>query len=848
VAVQVYADYRRDRVFVVGRLEDGRSFAAEDASWRPVVYVAADEAASPRARAVACRFAPCALEAIDGRGLLSWTAPSFGAYRDAVAALERASLAVHGSGPIAELYRADRGLALGVRVSGDERAGRRVGLVLADALVEADPDAAAPLSVLSLDIETDESDRSVRAASLSMADWSPSGGGLVTRQGSTIVLVVAAPGAVGREAIAAGQAQGYEAIGCPDEASLVRALSERVLALDPDVLTGWNVVDFDLARLVERAEANGLALDIGRSSDGARVLPKGRGRTATAVVPGRQVIDAMRVARSGPERYDDYSLETVARRALGQGKGSALRGRAKLEWLDRAYRDDPSAFADYAALDAELVPQILDRTGLFALTVARAALVGVGLERAWTSVAAFERAYGQALRERSVAPPPFEPGRRVSGAAGGTVLPAEAGYREGVVVLDFKSLYPSVMRTFCVDPLAYARSGRPDDVVAPNGARFARERPGERWPLPAIVDAYMSRRELAMASGDATGSYVYKILMNSFYGVLGTDSCRYARTELAGAITSFGRLVLLRAKARIEREGRAVIYGDTDSLFVDTGLGPGASHDDYRSAGDALCRLVNEELSSMAEREYGLASRLELRFDKAYARFVIPPLRVAEADGDDAAARGLAHGTTRGLAHGTTRGLAHGTTRGRGKGYAGLLRGRDGDRVDVKGMEAVRSDWTPLAREFQLQLLELAFSGSGERALGDYIASTLAALERGELDARLVYTRVLRRSASAYVKNTPPQVKAARLAGVTGRGAVSYVIAADGPAPVDPERYGAAGPGEPRADYRHYAGKQLLPIARSLAASGLAVPLGAFGEGVPGGAGVPGVRQPELGF
>ncbi|HPG87277.1 MAG TPA: hypothetical protein PLQ29_11320, partial [Spirochaetales bacterium] len=147
VAAQVYADYRRDRVFVVGRLDDGRSFAAEDSSWRPVVYLAAEDAASGESRFGGYRFETCELEAIDGRELVAWTAPGFGAYRDAVAALERAGATVHGSGSIADLYRADLGLALGVRVSGDERPGRRVGLVLADAAVEADPDASAPLSV-----------------------------------------------------------------------------------------------------------------------------------------------------------------------------------------------------------------------------------------------------------------------------------------------------------------------------------------------------------------------------------------------------------------------------------------------------------------------------------------------------------------------------------------------------------------------------------------------------------------------------------------------------------------------------------------------------------------------------
>jgi len=820
VAVHVYADYRRGRVFVVGRLDDGRSFAAEDAAWRPTVYLRSGDAESERVRALGLRFMPCALAALDGTALASWTAPGFGAYRDVTERLGALGMAAHGGGGLADLYRADRRLGLGVRVSGEERPGRRVDAVIADAAVEADDGADAPLSVLSLDIETDESDRSVRAASLSMADWSPAESRLMKRDGSTMVLMVPAPGAVGP---GAGHREGFDAIVCRDERDLLASLGERIVALDPDILTGWNVVDFDLARLVERAEARGMVFDAGRSSDAAKVLPKGRGRTATAIVPGRQVLDAMRVARSGPERYDDYTLETVARRALGRGKGTSLRGAAKLAELDRMYHDDPEAFAAYSAEDAALVLDVLEGTGLFALTVARAALVGIGLDRAWTSVAAFERAYGEALRSRGVAAPPFTQGRDVSGAAGGTVLPAAAGYREGVVVLDFKSLYPSVMRTFCIDPLANARAGAADDIVAPNGARFAREPDGARWPLPDLVDSYFARREEAMARKDATGSYVYKILMNSFYGVLGTSSCRYARTELAGAITSFGRLVLLRAKACIEREGPSVLYGDTDSLFVATGLGPDAEYRAYRERGDALCRLVNEELAEMAEREYGVRSRLELRFDKAYARFVIPPLRFAEeadvdgADGEPAIARG------------------------RSKGYAGLLRGPKedpgGDRVDVKGMEAVRSDWTPLAREFQLRLLDMVFSGAAEPDVGAYIASILNALERGELDARLVYTRALRRSASAYLKSTPPHVKAARLAGMTGRGSVSYVLAADGPAPVDPDGYGASGPGSPRPDYRHYVAKQLLPIARSLAASGLAVPLSPFGLESP---------QPEL--
>lgn len=843
LAVHVYADYRRGRVFVVGRLADGRSFAAEDAAWRPTVYLRAADSAVSAVRQLGLGFQASALVALDGSALVAWTAPGFGAYRDAVERLGALGVAVQGGGSMADLYRADRHLGLGVRISGVSRPGHRVDVVFGNALVEPDDEADAPLSVLSIDIETDESDRSVRAVSLAMADWVSAERQLTRRITPTEVLLRAVTG--GSSAVTrAPSASALSSEGSvlklveilPDERSLLSAFARRVVALDPDVITGWNVVDFDLARLVERAEAHGLVFDVGRSRDGAKILPGGRGSTTTAIIPGRQVIDAMRVARSGPERYEDYTLETVARSVLSRGKGTSLRGAAKLAELDRMYQDDLPAFADYAAEDALLVLDVLAGTGLFALTLARARLVGIGLDRAWTSVAAFERAYGEALRAAGAVPPPFEPGRNVSGAAGGTVLPAAAGYREGVVVLDFKSLYPSVMRTFCIDPMANERarhagaglggSVEPEDstsgdIVAPNGARFAREHAGRRWPLPGLVDTYFARREDAMARKDATGSYVYKILMNSFYGVLGTSSCRYARTELAGAITSFGRLVLLRAKARIERDGSTVLYGDTDSLFVATGLGPDAPYTAYRERGDALCALVNTELAAMAEAEYGVASRLELRFDKAYARFIIPPLRMSE---DNASKTDFSNVAERARDNDEPAAV-----RGRAKGYAGLLRASDGDRIDVKGMEAVRSDWTPLAREFQVRLLTLAFSGALEAELGEYLASVLDALRAGELDARLVYTRSLRRSESAYVKSTPPHVKAARLAGLVGRGRVSYIIGEHGPAPVDPDTYGLSGPGEPRPDYRHYIDKQLLPIARSLAASGLPVPLGAFG-------------------
>ena len=122
----------------------------------------------------------------------------------------------------------------------------------------------------------------------------------------------------------------------------------------------------------------------------------------------------------------------------------------------------------------------------------------------------------------------------------------------------------------------------------------------------------------------------------------------------------------------------------------------------------------------------------------------------------------------------------------------------------------MRSDFTPLARDFQVALLRLVFSGAGEDDLRDFCRAESSALRRGERDGKLVYRKILRANAEDYGSETP-QVKAARLLGWTSRrGRVSYVMTREGAKPV-----GASGSAAP--DYDHYESHQLLPIAASIA-------------------------------
>jgi DNA polymerase-2 len=364
-----------------------------------------------------------------------------------------------------------------------------------------------------------------------------------------------------------------------------------------------------------------------------------------------------------------------------------------------------------------------------------------------------------------------------------------------VAVFDFRSLYPSIMLSFNIDPLTHARAmtragtaaeaGGKELIIAPNGAVFSRE----RGILPELIERYFAARRRALDAGDEEASFVYKILMNSFYGVLGTPSCRYGRTELAGAITSFARKWLHFSRDWFIRKGYRVLYGDTDSLFLETGLGDGAAYDDFLEWGKSRARELNADLKEQVRNEYDLESFLELRFEKAYRRFMIPPLRNS------------------------------GEGRGRAKGYGGHLLHSDGSlSVEVKGMEAVRSDYTPLARRIQLELLELVFFGCGEGEFSDQVSRILDDLRRGKLDGELVYRKRLSRAPETYTASTPPQVKAARALGWKNkRGTVEYVWTINGPQPSADENQQPLS--HAALDYDHYADSQVLPTARSIAAA-----------------------------
>ncbi len=737
----------RPVVQLFGRLLDGPAFLVEDDRFRPYFFIRASEAH----RAAGERDVQVhrtSLRNLHGEAMAQvvMSVPS------AVPAL-RDRLHEQGAGPCeADIrfpyrYLIDHGVRAAVEIEGTSR---KRGDLLYFRNPELRPGSCRPhLSSLSLDLET-----TLDASAIFSAAFVYKG---VDETSVEEVHVVSA------------ERVDHEHTHIHDsEAHLLVTVARRIRELDPDLILGWNVVEFDLRVFTRRCEHLGLPpreCQLGRI-EGAVSFQQDRSftRQSRADIPGRMVLDGIPLVRDAM-RLQDYRLETVARAILGRGKKIDHEAPdAGLE-IQRLYRDERAALVEYNLEDARLVVEILEHEGLLELALERSLLSGMQLDRVGASIASFDLLYLPELRRRGFVAPSVDSSRKQEPIQGGALLDAVPGLTSNVAVFDFKSLYPSLVRTFNLDPLALAMANESEPettVEAPNGARFSRE----PAILPGVIERFMERRELAKARGDRHADQAIKIMMNAMFGVFAAGSCRFFDPRVANAITGFGQQTLGWTRDAFEAEGMKVVYGDTDSVFVQF---------DTRADGPNAAELrdrVEKQIAARIREQYGVEPLLTLELEKVYDRLFLPRVR--------------------------------GGARTSKKRYAGWLNGG----LEIVGLEAIRRDWPAVAARLQEGMLTRLFCDDEVMPFVKQIAHEVM---QGERDDELVYVKRIRKPLESYTASTPPHVQAARKAGGTTGPVIRYVIARTGPEPVVP-----GGPIPGNIDRRHYLERVLRPVADAI--------------------------------
>jgi DNA polymerase-2 len=565
------------------------------------------------------------------------------------------------------------------------------------------------------------------------------------------------------------------------EREVISAFVKKISELDPDVIMGWNIVNFDLRCLQDFCDRLKMSLLLGRNSE-AISWRKARDSNDRyyALLPGRAVLDGIELMRSATYQFENFSLEYVSRQLLNRGKLVADVDQRGAEITDLFGTNKP-ALARYNLEDSRLVWDIFQKEALISFAMERSLLTGLELDRYGGSVAAFDFLYLPRLHRKGFVAPFVDQSTVSNVSPGGYVMGSVPGIHQNVIVLDFKSLYPSIIRTFHVDPLALAVAASEENPIEGyDGGKFSRE----EFILPELISTLWSARDNAKASENAVLSQAIKIIMNSFYGILGTVGCRFLDSRLVSSITKRGHEILILSKKFIEDTGYQVIYGDTDSVFVL--LGP-VEDSQVKVIGEDLTSQINEWWTKKLREKYDIPSFLEMEFETHFSKFLMPTVR-----GSDAGSK---------------------------KRYAGLVvdsRNPDKSRLLFKGLESVRSDWSPLARDFQKELYRRIFL---DEPYEDYIKLMVQQLSDGIFENELVLRKRLRRKLKDYTKNIPPHVQAARKAEDIRRqrelpslyqsgGWIEYIMTING---AEPRQYR-----ESAIDYEFYIERQLTPIADSI--------------------------------
>ncbi len=557
-----------------------------------------------------------------------------------------------------------------------------------------------------------------------------------------------------------------------NEKDLIISLLNFVKVWDPDLLIGWHVIGFDLKFLADKCNTLHIPFAMGRGTKNTFINER-RSGMFSADIEGRVVIDGPQTLRSAFFKFDDYKLETVAMEILGRGK-DITPDKDKLKEIIWRFNNDKPALARYNLEDCILVSEIYQKTGLIEQLKIRSLITGLTIDRVNMSVASFDHLMLPAIHRKGKVAYDIDDVIPGGHAAGGHVFTSAPGLYHHVVVLDFKSLYPTIIRTFFIDPLSLhvalhkehdieQQSEGTNTITTPSGHNFS----SSEHILPEFLTKMMEQRELAKKEKNSNLSQAIKILMNSFYGVMGTTGCRFYHPDLPSAITETGQWILKTTASFLRDKGYQVIYGDTDSVFVCL------KEKDFinpESTGNVLQGWVNEHFNKKIRDEFGVESKLEMEFEKHYTKFFLPAMRS--------------------------------TREGARKRYAGYM--KDGN-IEFKGLEVVRSDWTPLAKKFQSELFERFFR---DQELVQWIKDYINKLKNGDLDNLLAYKKKLSRKAEEYTKITPPHIKAARLEDPENQKnlkEIQYLMTSNGPVPVSMK--------PTDIDYNHYIEKQIKPLA-----------------------------------
>ncbi len=577
------------------------------------------------------------------------------------------------------------------------------------------------------------------------------------------------------------------------EKEMLEGFAQIVRDRKIDILCSYNGDEFDLPYLQERARVTKANFNIGRVRSKNPIKIKAAGLRKISKVSGRIHLDVYAIVaflnRIGTIKLERLTLNAAYNELFGKQKVDLQEKKIHEIWEEKD-KDKLNLLAEYSKVDSIACLEIAGK--FIELEIQLSKICGLPLQessRSTTGQMIEFMMIKESFKQNFIVPntPSYDEimSRQGNPIQGAYVKTPEAGVYENLAVFDFKSLYPSIIVSYNIDPMTLNLETCTDFHTSPTGAKFCSESQGivpktlndlleKRFKVKKQAKELVNvkNREVEYTILEAR-QWSLKILANSFYGYLGYERSRYYSRACAESVTAYGRKFILETIEKAESNGFKVIASDTDSIFILRANKP-----------------KDEVTAFQGQVNRTLPGNMELELEDFYPRGLFVSKK--------------------------------GEEKGAKKKYALI---NEAGKIKIRGFELVRRDWSKIARTTQTKVLEIILKeGSLETAV-KFVKDTIDQVRMGKIPLKeFIILTGLRKAISSY-EIISPEVSAAQKAakaGIPTGDVVAFIISKNGASisekalPVE-----LVEKGKTEYDAEYYVNNQILPaVLKILSALG----------------------------
>lgn len=517
-----------------------------------------------------------------------------------------------------------------------------------------------------------------------------------------------------------------------DEGQMLQSWRNFVDQVDPDVIIGYNISNFDFPYLLDRAKHLKVnkfpylsrLINVQSTAKLTRFSSKQMGNRESKATNtnGRVQLDLLQLIQRD-HHLRSYTLNAVSAHFLNEQKEDVHH--TMITELHNGDANSRRRLAVYCLKDAYLPQRLMDKLTCMANYTEMARVTGVPFNYLLSrgqQIKFISQLFRKALEHNLVIPNLRNDQQNEEAYEGATVIEPIRGYYDApIATLDFASLYPSIIQahnlcytTLLNKAIIENKGFKKDDdyIVTPNGDMFCTQKV-RKGLLTEILEELLgarkrAKKELAVETDPFKKAVLngrqlaLKISANSVYGITGATVGKLPCLAIASSTTSYGRGMIERTKEEVEKKytiangyehDAQVIYGDTDSVMVKFGTSELAK---TMELGEEAAKFVSGKFTSP----------IKLEFEKVY----YPYLLINK------------------------------------KRYAGLYwtNPNKWDKMDTKGIETVRRDNCRLVQNVIETSLRMLLIDRDVEGAQEFVKEVIADLLQNKVDmSNLVITKAL---------------------------------------------------------------------------------------------------------